>query len=280
MIDYSNSKKTIGAVGPENAIRATFDNVEPLLTPELLRASFLFGIPLVSKSRDPITGKVQVMSDELLRTHIVRAVTKCEQETHTRLMPIQYREKLPFDRAAFDSLGYMELKNRPIASIEKISVTPADGRDIYILPLSWVEAANFQRGQVNIIPLNIALTGSGFAPAATAGGAMYFSILNQRGWIPAYWQVEYTSGYPDGMLPREINELVGMTAAVQVLSDLAATDADATSRSLGIDGMSQSVGGLGPSKFDRRIEYLMEQRKLLIGKIRARHGTKLFSSHV
>jgi len=280
MADYSDSKYTVGAVSPENAIASAWDRLEPLLTPEQRRMRFLFVIPLVSKMIDPETGRRMKMGDELLQDYIVRAVSVAEDESHADIMPVKRREKKPFDRPTYDSFGYIELNHKPVSSIDKFSVTPADNNDIYELPKNWIETANMIRGQVNIIPLNIALTGGGIVPTQSAGGSLYLSIMNMRGWVPAFWQVEYTSGFPDGLVPREVNELIGTIAAMDILSMLGATDADVTSRSLGIDGMSQSIGGPGADKFRPRIEELAKKRQQLVRKLKTKLGMKLFSSWV
>lgn len=278
--DYSQSKRTLGQLVPENAIASAWGRLEPLITPEQLRTRHLFGIPLVSRVKDPMTGKPMIMTDEILKDIILRAVSLVETEGNFDIFQVKYREKTAFDRNAFDSFGYMELKRRPVWSVDKLSVTPSNQVDVYVVPQEWVEASGFQRGQVNIVPLTIAFTNGGFIPSQSAGGAAFLSILGAKGWIPAYWQIEYTTGFADGMLPRELNELIGVVAAIEALSALATTDADATSRSLSIDGLGQSVGGPGPQKYAARIEVLMQKKQMLIDKYKARFALKMFSSNV
>jgi hypothetical protein len=207
-------------------------------------------------------------------------VSLTEIEANFDIFPVKYREKTAFDRNAFDSFGYMELKRRPVSSVDRLTVTPSNQVDVYQVPQAWIEASGFQRGQVNIVPLTIAFTNGGFIPSQSAGGAAFLSILGAKGWIPAYWQIEYTTGFPDGMLPRELNELIGVVAAIETLSSLATTDADATSRSLSIDGLGQSVGGPGPQKYQTRIELLMQKKQMLIDKFKGKFALKMFSSNV
>lgn len=278
--DYSKSKNTLGKLVPENAIGSVWNRYEPLITPEQLRTRHLFGIPLVSRAKDVYTGKPMVMTDDVLRDMIVRAVSLVEVEGNFDIMPVKYREKTAFDRNAFDSFGYMELKRRPVASVDRLSVTPSNQVDVYVVPQDWVEASGFQRGQINIVPLTIAFTNGGFIPSQSAGGAAFLSILGAKGWIPAYWQIEYTTGFPDGALPRDLNELIGVVAAIETLSLLATTDADANSRSIGIDGLSQSVSSAGPQKYQARIEVLTQKKQMLIDKFKGRFALKMFSSNV
>jgi hypothetical protein len=277
---YSDSKFTLGAIAPENSIGSVFGRLESLITPDQLRTRHLFGIPLVSKTRDPISGRAMVMTDDLLKDVILRAVSLVEAEGQFDVFPTKYREKHDFDRNAFDSFGYMVAKRRPVSSVDRLTVTPSNGVDVYQVPQAWIEPSNFQRGVINIVPLTIAFTNGGFIPSQSAGGAAFLSILGAKGWIPAYWQIEYTTGFPDGMLPRDLNELIGVVAAIEALSLLATTDADATSRSIGIDAMSQSIGGPGPQKYQTRIEMLMQKKMMLLGKFKAKFALKMFSSHV
>jgi hypothetical protein len=278
--DYSQSKKTLGKLVPENAITSAWQRYEPVITPEQLRTRHLFGIPLVSRTKDPITGKPMVMTEDILHDMIIRAVSLVETEGNFDIFPVKYREKTAFDRNAFDSFGYMELKRRPVASVDKLTVTPSNQVDVYQVPQAWIEASGFQRGQVNIVPLTIAFTNGGFIPSQSAGGAAFLSILGAKGWIPAYWQIEYTTGFADGQVPRDLNELIGVVAAIETLSLLATTDADANSRSIGIDGLSQSVSSAGPQKYQARIEVLNAKKQMLIDKFKGRFALKMFSSNV
>ena len=280
MADYTNSKFTLGQITPENLIDSEFGRYEPLVTPQQLRTRHLFGIPLVSRLKDPITERYMIMDDSILSDIIIRAVAIIETEGDFDIFPNKYREKFAFDRNAFDSFGYLDTRRRPISSVDRLSVTPSNGVDVYVVPQDWIEPANFQRGQINIVPLTIAFTNGGFIPSQSAGGAAFLSILGARGWIPAYWQVDYTCGFPNGVLPRDLNELIGCQAAIEALSLLETTDADATSRSIGLDTLSQGVSGPGPQKYETRIQQLMIRKEMLLNKYKARFNTKLFSSHV
>jgi len=277
--DYSGSKVGPGATFPEVALDTARVRLEPMLKPEQLRERFLFGIPLVSRIKDPITGKFQVFTEEMLSDIIDGAVETAEQETKIDIFPVKRREKHPFDRNHYESFGYFQVEHRPITSIDKLSVTPSNAIDIFTVPQEWIEAAYLIRGQVNIVPLTISFLNGGFVPTQGAGGAAFLSLLGNKAWIPAYWQFEYTSGYKDGNVPRIVNELIGSIAAIEVLSQLAATFR-VTSHSLGIDAMSQSVSGPGPAIFQIRVKELEEKKTRIVKKLKAAYGLKIFSSHV
>lgn len=281
MADYTNSKAPTGAVYPIQAIADSWGHIEPLITPDQLKARHLFGIPLVSRMADPITGQRQRMTDPLLKDTIDRAVAIAEAETHLIIMPRQFQEKLPFDRNQYASLGYLMLPQHPVSSLEKFAVTASNGADLYIVPPDWVEVAYIHTGQINVIPMTVAFQYGGYMmPGNTggmAGGSAFLAILGQNPWIPAYWQVTYTAGFPDGKLPQIINELVGIIAAIDVLGLLATTNALNSSHSVGMDGISQSISTPGPQVYDARITLLTAQKELIVNKVRTMYGTKLFT---
>lgn len=280
MADHSNAKPSVGSLSPSGAIDSAWSRLEPLITARKLRDNHLFGIPLVSAIKDPVTKQPQKMTDELIDELIVGAVAICEEESGLQIFPTEHREKYPFDKFEFQELGYFQLRNRPVASVQSLKVTPSNGVDVYVVPNDWIETAYAHRGQLNIIPLNIATVSSSAAVSQNGGAAFFISILGQRPWIPAFWQIDYTTGWPDGKLPRFVNEYIGTVAAIEVLSRLAATYARSTGHSLGIDSLSQSISGPGPQIFVQRIQDLTDKRKMLLGKLKAKFGLKIFSNNV
>ena len=277
MADYTNSRPGVGSVFPENATETARLQVEPLLTVDLLKTRHLFGVPLVSAQKDPLTGKAQVMTDEMLSDYIEGAVAQAELELKIDIFPVKRREKQPFDINLYNSFGYFQLSHRPCTSVDKLSVTPSNMLDVYVVPNDWVEGAYLHRGQVNIVPLTTAFVQGTYIPQQSSGGAAFLQILGNKAWIPAWWQIEYTSGFKDGMVPRVINEYIGCVAAVEVLSQLALTYARANSHSLGIDGLSQSVSTPGPQIFKVRMDELEEKKKAIMKKVKAIFGFKIFS---
>lgn len=279
MADYTLTKSGVGRTAPDNAVEVTWRKVEPLITPEQVRNRHLFGIPLVSAMKDPITGRPQVYTDDLIRDTIERAVALAEADTGIDIFPQQNKEKLPFQQQDYAMFAYCRVQRRPVASIEQFSITPPDGLNLYNIPLEWVEMANAHVGQINLIPLGNAIA-YGSPADMGSGGALFLNVLGNQPWVPAFWQVTYTSGFPDGMLPKMVNELVGTIAAMEVLSLLAATYGKSSSHSLSIDGLSQSISTPGPAIFQQRMTELAEKRKKLVKKLKTTYGLNLFSGDV
>lgn len=281
MADYTNSKSGIGDQFPQGGRETTWKRTEPLLTPEQLESRDLFGIPLVSGLKDPRTGKGQVMTPDIIADFIDRAVSVVEAETGLLLFPVQMEVKLPFDRQEYASYGYFRLPHRPVASIEELTISPSTNLDVFVVPTEWIEVGQLHYGQINIIPLTIALNGDSQATVvATAGGPSLLAILNNYQWLASYWKIKYTAGFKDGMVPKIVNDLIGCVAAMEILSMLAATNSKSSSGSLSIDGMSQSQSNPGPDIYKPRLEDLEKKREMLTRKLRAQFGTNLFTGNV
>ncbi len=282
MADYSQSKDGHGQQWPINVVEQTFGGLEPLLTPEVFKQRFLFGIPLVSGIRDPITHRADVMTDALLADAIDRAMAEAEAQCHISIMPEAVDEKQAFDVNLYRSWGYFRLRHRPISSIEYLAVTPSNEADVYVVPLEWVETTYLYLGQLNIIPLTIAIGAGGntTVPTTASGSALFLSIFGTVPWVPAFWRMKYTIGFKDGNLPKVVNELIGVIAAQDVLSRLASTYGKSTGTSLSIDGVSQSVSTPGPEMFARRQDELENRRKRLVSKIKTKFGQNLFTGEV
>jgi hypothetical protein len=211
---------------------------------------------------------------------IEEAVILAEAECKIDIFPKQYREKHAFDRPAYDNWGTMALRHKPVWSLEELTITPATNEAIFRIPNEWIDTGLLHQGQINMIPLTVAMK-TGAIPLTTApGGAAFMSIFGNRHWIPAFFETVYTTGFPDGKIPGIINQYIGTIAAMEVLSMLAATYARSSSGSISIDGTSQSYSSPGPELFGPRISELADKRKWLIGRIQAQLGMKFISSNV
>ena len=286
MADYTYSKPAVGAVWHQREKETSWPDLEPLVTPEQIRSRHLFGIPLYSGIKDPVTGKRQEFVDAMIMDEIQGAVSDAELETHIDIFPRKYTESQPFDRAEYQSFGYFRLEHRPVYTIDKITVRTSNGIDVFTVPLQWVHTGQLVHGAVGLIPMGVALTGTGdpnsfgVVGGQTAGGAAFLAILGNQPWISSFWLTNYSAGFVDGALPRPVNELIGVIAAMRILSLLAATHAKTTSASVGIDGLSQGQSGPGPQIFSQRLQELAERRKTYVKKLKTMFGLNIFSGNV
>jgi hypothetical protein len=279
MADYSGrhnggypSKPGLGALVPAGQVDSGFGRLEPVVDAEEVVNRQLKGIPLVSKIINPFTGKPDVYTPEDVEKEIRRAINTLETMYSFDIMPTQHAEKAEFNRQDYESFGYLKTRARPVQSVEEFAIVPANNIQVYEVPLDWIETAYLGWGQINIVPLNVAVQNGGFIPSQSAGGAVFLSILAQNNIIPAYWRITYTTGWVNGTVPVIVNELISLQAAIQILEKLLATYILVTSHSLGIDGLSQSVGQPMIALWQKRIEQMEEKREVVGKKLRRLFG--------
>lgn len=274
-INYPDDKKNkLGGTFPEHAVGAAqVTRCEPLLTPAKLRTRFLKGLPLVS----PLNG--DKITDTDLKDFINRAIGRAELDGRIDITPVQRRYKLPFDRNLYQHWVHLRLPNTPILSIESMTITTADDTEVFKMPQQWIEGANFQRGIVNVIPISPAFAAVGAATSAAQGGAAFLTFIGQLGWVPAYWQIEWTSGWPEKKIPVVVNELIGCVAAIMVLSMLASLH-KTTGHALSTDGLSQSVSTPGPQVFVQRISDLEDEKAQILKRLKTITGNAITMSNV
>jgi hypothetical protein len=281
MADYTNTKEGYGRLYPDNSVAVQFEDLEPLITPERLRTEHLLGIPLVSGSKDPITGKFHVVTDPEIKTFITNAVALAELESKISIFPKQIQEGQPFDRCEYVSWGYFQLRHRPVSSIEELTIVTSDGSAIYQVPLAWINVQYLHQGILNILPLLMAMKDGQVQPLlASPGGSAFLALFSSQSWIPAFWQVLYSVGFKDGLIPKTINQYIGTIAAMELLSQLAGSFARSTSTSLSFDGLAQGISGLGPTLYNNFLEQLASKRKWLLTRLKAQFNQSIILGNV
>lgn len=274
MADFTETKDGYGSNYPEDVEDSEFKHCEPLITPKKLKSLHLFGIPLVSRFKG-VDGKPEVLDEPLLKEFILEAVSLIELESTIHISQKTVRERHPFDRKANESFGYLRLRQGPVNSIQSLSITSSDSVDIYQVPLQWIDTGNLHRRQINIHPFNIAALSGGIIPIQNPAASGILPSLYKFNWVPGLWDVNYSVGFKNNKYPKTINQLIGVVAAMEILSQLAATNARANSMSLGIDGLSQSMSFPGPQVYEQRLEELGAKRQWLVKKLKNAFGLGL-----
>lgn len=264
MADLSLSKEYGTAMYPVHALQTSglMRRVEPLLTPEQLKSRFLKGIPLFFSNGD-------TFSDDELKDRIYLATNKVELDLKTTLTREQRQEKLPFKQEDYKAYIHLTAEQGPMISIESLAIVSADKNNIFQIPAEWIETTNFAKRIVNVIPLLAAYGVNSVQGAVGNAGIAFLTVIDGLNWVPAYWQIQYTSGISntEGKIPTVVNEMVGCIAAIDMLSQIAATFIH-TSQSQSQDGISQSSSGPGPRIYQLRIEELEAKRKSLEKQLR------------
>jgi hypothetical protein len=264
--DYGTNQYPVDSIETSNLL----GRIEPLLTPELLVSRHLKGIPEVVK-----------YTPEELKDQIELAMNDVELLTGLALTPTQMKERIPYDWNLYKSFIHIKVNHRPIMSVESLEIVSSDQKTIFVLPKEWIEAGFFHKGQVNVLPLLQTFGASNVTQTGTPSGALIFiQSMNANAWLPAFWEIKYTQGLcKNGHLPIVVNQIVGMTAAINILSSMQPLNRY-NSQSLSADGISQSSSGPGVQLYAKRIEDLEGQRERLMQKVRAVFHSKYFLSNI
>lgn len=276
MADFSQTKNNLTAIYPVHAEQTSglMRRCEPILTPELLIRRFLKGIPLVFRNGDQFTP-------DDLKDKIYLACNEAELLLHVTLNREAFKDKLPFDYALYKSYIHLKAEHGPLISIEHLAIVSADNNNIFEIPPTWIETSNFSKNLINVIPLLAAYGVNQVAGAVGNAGIAFLTVMDGLNWVPAYWQVRYTSGLSnkEGLIPTPVNELIGCIAAIDILSEIAANFIY-NSQSQSQDGISQSSSGPGPRIYEPRIADLERKKEALIRKLKGIFSQKYFVSNI
>jgi hypothetical protein len=270
MADFTQTKDYGTAMYPVHALATSglMRRVEPILTPEQLKSRLLKGIPLFFSNGD-------TFSDDELKDRIYLASNAAELQLKTTLTRESRQEKLPFKQEDYKAYIHLTAEQGPIVSIEHLAIVSADKNTIFEIPPTWIETSNFAKRIINVIPLLAAYGVNSVQGAVGNAGIAFLTVIDGLNWVPAYWQINYTSGISnkEGKIPTVVNELIGCIAAIDILSEIAATFIH-TSQSQTQDGISQSSSGLGPRIYMIRIEELEKKRTTLEAQLRTIFSNK------
>lgn len=247
---------------------------EPILTPEQLVSRFLKGIPLTFMNGDQFT--TQELTDR-----IMLATNQAEALIQRPIVAEVFKQKVPFDYSLYRSYIHIRSEHGPITTLEYLAIISADGNNIFQIPPTWIEAANFSKNLINVIPLLAAYGVNTVSGAVGNAGIAFLTVIDGLNWVPAYWEIGYTAGLSntEGQVPVIVNELIGCIAAIDILSEIA-PNFIYNSQALSQDGISQSSSGPGPKIYQLRVEELTKKRDELVKKIRGIFSSKYFIDNI
>lgn len=239
-------------VWDDGTIAPTITRYTSLPTPEQMKQQSLFGIPLKSA----LTG--QTVTDETLQSYIDQATSQLEHTLDLYIVPTHFTEKHDYLRDMFSfSFAYLKLNHPNIISVDSVqlsfnndTVMPA----AITFPLEHVHVMP-QEGVIQLVPA-FGTSLSGFLLSAFSG-VQYHAFQNAltNNW-PGAFRVGYTAGFPTNKVPAAISGLIERMAAYKFLSVMGPIIFPHNSVSVGIDGVSQSTGTLGPAFLRQRMDEL------------------------
>lgn len=276
MSNFTQTKRYGTAIYPVHAASTSglLRRSEPFLTPEQLVSRFLKGIPLKFRNGDSFTP------DEL-KDRIYLAMNEAELLLGLTITREAFQFKAPFDYALYKAYIHIMTEARPVVSLEHLAIVSSDGNTIFEIPPTWIEAANFSKGLINVIPLLAAYGVNSVQGAVGNAGIAFLTVIDGLNWVPAYWQVNYTAGLSskEGNVPTPVNELIGTIAAIAILSEIAPLNIW-NSQSQTQDGISQSSSGPGNRLYQLRIEELEKKKNDIVKKLKTIFSTRYFLGNI
>src|SRR5271165_4537768 len=274
--DFDRDKQYYSAGYPVHATRTSglVKRCEPVLTPALLVSRYLKGIPLAFPNGDSYSA-------DDIKDQIVLATNEVEIMCKITVNREQFTDKVPFDINLYKSFIYLKTEQNPILSVQSVQIVSSDGYAVFKIPSAWLEPSNFSKGIVNVVPILGAYSVATGGGVGEYGGIPYINVFSQLSFVPGFWQIVYTAGTSkiEGQYPVVVNDLIGMTAAINMLSVITNMFLN-NSQSLSRDGIAQSSSGPGPRMYLPYIEELTNKRNALVGKVKTAFVTKFVVSNI
>lgn len=234
----------------------------PLPTPESLRRTVLFGLPLKSF----LTG--EEVTDAAIQQYIDEAISEIEHTLDLYITPVTFRERHDYSgQLQWWSWGYMKVSHGPILDVSKFQLTFNNGVPnspgsfpLVDIPLEYLHVQP-QENTIQLVPA-MGVTVSGFVASVYSGFAYHAMGSGGISTWPGAILVEYRAGFKDGEVPALIVGLIANMAAFKLLSIMGPILFPHNGVSISIDGTSQSTSTLGPAFLQNRLKDLND----IIGK--------------
>jgi len=235
--------------------------VEPLITVEKLKQTYLFGIVPI------LDDQGNELSDDVFQTYINNAVSALEHDLDIYITPksgiVEYKDYYMND---YFEWGYIQLNNIPVISIEKLEMSYMKddlGNDEVVqeIPYAWIRLKAHD-GIIRLIPNN-----KFPANLQVDSRGNFFPELLRSNFVPNLWKVTYTAGFKDGMIPIALNQAIGLIASIQalILGGNLIAGAGIASQSISIDGLSSSINTTQSAENSGYSATLKEYAALLYG---------------
>jgi hypothetical protein len=203
-----------------------------ILSVEQVKARYFFGI-------DDTNDAGTRLSDAVWEHYILTAIRTIERELDIPIIPTAFVERHDYYANDWHSITFIALDNYPVISVESFDVNYPSGQSVVSFPEEWWRV-EYEVGHLQIVPtagtLSNLLVGQ--------GGSFLPAVFNGQQYLPQLFEIAYTAGFQENRVPRDIVDIIGMTASLgpfNLFGDLIAGAGIAT-LSLSLDGLSQSIG--------------------------------------
>jgi cell wall-associated NlpC family hydrolase len=205
---------------------------DTILTVTQLKNWFMFGLDLTDDDGYPFPNS-------MFEFAIRAAIRSLEKTLQVKLLPTQIMDEMhDYYMIEYRDFAFIQLKEYPILAIDRVAIRYPTATSDVVFPNEWI---NMQKahGQIHLIP-----TSGSLSQILMGTGGDYLNFV-WRGWtyMPNLWHIDYTAGFALGQVPEDVIGIIGRMACfypLNIAGDLVGGIAIA-SKSLGIDGLSQSI---------------------------------------
>ena len=234
----------------------------------------IFGIPLYDTNGNPFP-------DDLLQSYLDSSIAWVEQTLNIVIQPREEEEYHDYMVSDYLNWNFIKLWKKPILEVESLEMWYGD-RKMMSIPKEWLKIDHLS-GHIQIFPVS----GISGGIIINSAGGIYQPLLNgQIGYAPQMWKIKYTAG----MTESEEKQVVRTTTIHPTLKDLIyrktamgvmgvwgdlIIGAGIANQSVGIDGLSQSIGTTQSAMFggaSSRIKQLQEDIDNMLPALRAYYG--------
>ena len=234
--------------------------IKSILTVAELKANYLFGVDITDTLGRPF-------SDASFTHYILTAIRWMEHELDISIIPTSFTDLQDYYANDYGAFNFIRLDNYPVISVEEFRVQYPSGQNVVVFPPEWYRL-NKAEGHLQIVPT----AGTLSEMMIGQGGSFLPAVYNGMAYLPQLFHVDYTAGFEEGKVPRDLLDAIGMFASMGPLSifgDLLG-GAGIASSSISLDGLSQSINTTSSAensgysaRVDRYEKMLRKQMPLL-----------------
>ena len=216
---------------PASNIRPVSDDLP--VDVDFVRNTFLFGVNLKDDDGNPLP-------DSVIEFYIESATRWLERALSINILPVSVKnESHDYYYTDYEQYSFVRLLHYPVRAVCKVAMRFPLTTEVLAFDPSWYRTESVA-GQVNLIPTQ----GSFSAILMGQGGSFLPMVYSGKDYVPHIIHVDYEAGFPDGQIPADILNLIGMKAAIgplNIAGDLIA-GAGIANKSISLDGLSESIG--------------------------------------
>ena len=215
-----------------------FNRYDNIPTVKILKERYLHGVNFQDDHGEELKNSA-------FQYYIKQAISFLEHQLEITIVPTEYTEEHDYRSEEYEAWSFIQLRRKPVISVSSVEFRLNTEGTFVEVPTSWIRMQNHP-GQLQIVPT------SGGLSSINIGNTTFLprtTIFNTE-W-PSFFKVTYTAGFERNKIPALITHVIGMKAAVQALNIAGELilGAGIASQSLGIDGLSQSVGSTAPASY-------------------------------